>query len=75
MDGLAVTVAPVPDDKPVLGNQLYVNAPLAVKGLDTAPEHIEIEFGKIVIVGNGFTVTVVAALLTEQPLALVTATE
>ena len=59
--GLAVTVAPVVEDKPVEGLQLYVEAPLAVSDV-LEPLQIVTE-GETVTVGLGFTVTLTVAVL------------
>ena len=59
--GLAVTVAPVVDDKPVEGLQLYVEAPLAVSDV-LLPLQIVVEVGEMVTVGLAFTVTVTVAV-------------
>lgn len=59
--GLAVTVAPVDEDKPVDGLQLYVEAPLAVSDV-LVPLQIVVEAGETVIVGVAFTVTVTVAV-------------
>ena len=56
-----MTVAPVVEDKPVAGLQLYVEAPLAVRDV-LAPLQIVTE-GETVTVGFGFTVTVTVAVL------------
>lgn len=58
---MAVTVAPVDEDKPVDGLQLYVEAPLAVSEV-LLPLQIVVEAGEMVIVGVGFTVTVTVAV-------------
>lgn len=59
--GLAVTVAPVVEDSPVAGLQLYVVAPPAVSDV-LAPLQI-VTAGETVTVGLGFTVTLTAAVL------------
>ena len=59
--GLAVTVAPVVADKPVDGDQLYVEAPLAVNDM-LLPVQIAAEEGDIVIVGKGLITTVTELL-------------
>ena len=59
---MAVTVAPVVEDRPVAGLQLYVEAPLAVSEV-LDPLQIVTEGGETVIVGLGFTVTVTVAVL------------
>ena len=69
---MAVTVAPVVDDKPVEGLQLYVEAPLAVREV-LLPLQIVVEVGETVIVGVVFTVTVTVAVLVH-PLASVPVT-
>ncbi len=69
---MAVTVAPVVDDNPVAGLQLYVVAPLAVR-LVLLPVQIETGDGVTLIVGNAFTVTVTVAVFTH-PLILVPVT-
>ena len=55
--GFAVTVAPVVDDNPVAGLQLYVVAPLAVSET-LLPMQIACEGGLIVTTGMGLTVRV-----------------
>ena len=61
---MAVTVAPVVDDNPVDGLQLYVVAPLAVSVV-LLPLHIDADAGVTVIVGNAFTVTVTVFVFTH----------
>ena len=56
-----MTVAPVVDDNPVAGLQLYVEAPPAVRDV-LVPLQIVTE-GETVTVGLGFTVTVTVAVL------------
>ena len=68
--GLAVTEAPVVALNPVAGVQLYVLAPAAVNVVEL-PRQMVGEF--TVIVGKGFTVTEVVAVLI-QPAALVPVT-
>ena len=58
---MAVTVAPVVEDRPVAGLQLYVEAPLAVSEV-LLPLQMVTE-GETVTVGLGFTVTVTVAVL------------
>ena len=60
--GLAVTVVPVVDDKPVAGLHVYVVAPLAVKDV-LLPLQITAVVGETVTVGFGFTLTVTVAVL------------
>lgn len=54
---MAVTVAPVAEDKPVDGLQLYVVAPLAVSDV-LLPSQIVAAAGVTITVGTGLTVTV-----------------
>ena len=70
--GLAVTVAPVVDPKPVAGDQIYVIAPLAVRFAEL-PLQIVV-FEETVTVGDGFTVIDTVALFVH-PLAFVPVTE
>ena len=66
--GLAVTLAPVAADNPVDGDQAYeVELPVAVNVVDE-PAHIA-TLDPLLIAGNGFTVTVTAAVLLH-PLAV-----
>jgi len=65
--GLAVTVAPVVALSPVAGDQLYIAAPLAVKGV-LVPVQIVTEGQEIT--GVGFTVKVAVVVFTH-PTALV----
>ena len=68
---MAVTVAPVVEDKPVEGLQLYVEAPFAVSGV-LDPLQI-VTAGETVTVGLGLTVTVTVAVLVH-PFAAVPVT-
>jgi hypothetical protein len=68
--GLAVTDAPVVEDKPVAGDHEYVDAPLAVK-VPEAPAQMVI--GAALIAGNGLTVTV-TVVVPVQPFAVVPVT-
>jgi hypothetical protein len=65
--GFAVTLAPVVALSPVLGDQLYVFAPLAVSVV-LAPLQMLGEF--TLMVGNGKTVTIAVAVF-KQPLEIV----
>jgi hypothetical protein len=66
--GFAVTLVPVVADKPVAGDHVYVDAPLAVSVTAGEPAHLDA--AGTVITGIGFTVTVVVVVPT-QPAALV----
>jgi hypothetical protein len=70
--GLAVTVAPLVDDKPVPGLQVYVDPPVAVIVVEV-PEQIVLFAAVAVIVGIGLTVTTEVAVLL-QPFASVPVT-
>jgi len=59
--GVAVTVAPVVEDKPVAGLQLYVVAPLAVSET-LLPIHNAADEGVTMTVGVGFTVIIAVAV-------------
>lgn len=63
-DGLAFTLAPVVLDNPVAGLHVYVAPPLAVN-IDTPPIHIVLGLAVVLIVGDGFTVTVTVEVLTH----------
>jgi hypothetical protein len=65
--GFAVTDAPVVADKPVAGDQLYVDAPLAVS---TVLDPLHIVAGGTLTTGIGFTVTVTVVVFV-QPATLV----
>ena len=65
--GFAVTLVPVVALSPVEGDQVYVDAPLAVKVVD-APLHIVAS--ATLTVGNGLTVTI-AVVVFVHPDALV----
>jgi hypothetical protein len=65
--GFAVTLAPVVALSPVLGDQLYVFAPLAVS---VALALLQIIGEFTLTVGNGKTVTIAVAVL-KQPLEIV----
>ncbi len=67
MVGLAVTLAPVVALKPVLGDQVYVFAPLAVSVV-LAPLQMLGEF--TLTVGNGKTVKIAVAVF-KQPFTAV----
>ena len=69
--GLANTLVPVVEDKPVDGLQLYKFAPPAVSVV-VPPLHI-VAFGDIIKVGGCSTVTVTVVVLTH-PLASVPVT-
>ena len=64
--GFAVTVAPVGEDKPVAGLQVYVVAPLAVSDV-LLPLQIVAVVGETVTVGLGFTVTVIVVVDVHEP--------
>ena len=66
MLGFAVTLAPVLADKSVLGDHVYVVAPVAVKVL-LSPVHKAIPLATTV--GNTFTI--IALVVLVQPVALV----
>ena len=70
--GEAITDAPLVELNPVAGDQLYVDAPLAVRVV-LPPGQYDAEEGVTVIVGKGFTVTVTVAVFV-QPLAPVPVT-
>ena len=70
--GLAITVAPMVADKPVAGDQLYVDAPLAVNGV-LLPLQIVAEAGFTEITGFEFTATSTMVVFTH-PLASVPVT-
>ena len=64
--GLAVTVEPVVEDKPVAGDQVYEVAPLTVNEV-LLPKQIVADAGVTLIVGNGFTVTVKVKVCPTHP--------
>jgi hypothetical protein len=68
---LAVTLAPVVEDNPVDGDQLYVEPPVAVKPVEAPLQIATLE--PLLITGIAFTVTVTVAVLL-QPAALVPVT-
>ena len=67
-------MAPVVIDNPSSGLHVYVLAPLAVNVTLPPPQKAAGAAGVTVIIGNGFTVTVVAVEVREQLLTLVTVT-
>jgi len=64
--GFAVTVAPVVEDKPVAGLQVYVVAPLAVSDVLLPLQTVAV-VGETVTVGFGFTVTVTVVVDVHEP--------
>jgi hypothetical protein len=58
--GFAVTLAPVVADKPVAGDQVYVDPPVAVKVTAGSFAHLVVEL--TAMIGIGFTVTVDVAV-------------
>ena len=70
-DGLAATVAPVVDDKPAEGAQVYVIPPDAVSVVDEPLQMAPPD--EALIVGSEFTVTVTVAKL-KHPVPLVPVT-
>ena len=71
--GLANTLVPVVEDKPVDGLQLYEFAPVAVNVV-VPPVHIKALAAEAVTIGFCSTVTVTVVVLTH-PLASVPVTE
>jgi hypothetical protein len=69
--GLADTVAPVVEPRPVAGDHVYVVPPLAVR-FTLLPLHTESEGGTTVMVGVGLTVTTTDCESTQPFLVPVT---
>jgi ABC-type sugar transport system substrate-binding protein len=63
--GEAKTDAPVPTDRPPVGVQLYVLAPVAVSGVLEPIQMAMAEAGEIATVGSGFTVIVLVPVFTH----------